>query len=129
MDLDTYKLWKQTPPEQRGPLTADLPVTPGELQTYVKAKTLDLDFLTECLFSAVDLISASYHVEALPAAVYAGATKQVAGNLYRRRAADLERANLGDDPGSAPAMFRPALDPLTPVRPMLAPWKKGVGIA
>ena len=112
MGLDTYKLWKQTPPEQRGPLTADLPVTPGELQTYVKAKTLDLDFLTECLFSAVDLISASYHVEALPAAVYAGATKQVAGNLYRRRAADLERANLGDDPGSAPAMFRPALDPL-----------------
>ena len=104
-------------------------ITTEDLRLYVKAKTAEESFLVECLTAANALIAAQYKVATVPAALLDNATKQVAGNLYRRRAADLERANLGDEPGAAPAMFRPALDPLTPARPLLAPWKNSIGIA
>jgi len=104
-------------------------VTVEELRAYVKAKSADATFLTECLDTANALLSAKVLVEKVPASILANATKQVAGNIYARRASSLEHAQLGDGTDTSPFVFRPALDPLTPVWPMLAPWKKSVGIA
>jgi hypothetical protein len=53
---------------------------------------------------------------------------QVAGNLWARRAQSAQ-PGLGEGIESAPAYYRPALDPLTPARPILAPWLKGAGLA
>ncbi|WP_165544504.1 hypothetical protein [Schaalia vaccimaxillae] len=64
----------------------------------------------------------------MPDEIRRAATLEVGANLFNRRASSRDSAT-GVDADTAPAFFRPALDPLTPAWPLLAPYLRGTGIA
>lgn len=98
-----------------------------ELAAYVQAAPEDTEYVQQCLDAAEDIISRHVGAHKVPAQVRDTAVLEVAANLYQRRTSRRDITHFGDANGLAP-MSRPALDPLTPARPILAPWL-GVGIA
>lgn len=96
-------------------------------RAFTGAASSDLEYLSECLEAARARITCHVGDAAVPGPVLEQAIMQVAGNLWARRVGKQDLAAFSDGTLMAnPA--RPALDPLTPARLMLAPWL-GVGIA
>ncbi|SDU08335.1 hypothetical protein [Schaalia radingae] len=98
-----------------------------DLQQYVAAPASDQAFLELCTAQAESMVSRLVRRREVPQAARDAAQLEVAANLYQRRTARRDITNFSD--GTAmPLQIRPALDPLTPARPILAPYL-GVGIA
>lgn len=102
-------------------------VTAEQLKAYVQAIDADRDFLQSCVDSAATMVKRHCGARRVPAEILDTAVLEVAANLYQRRVARRDVANFGDA-GIVTPLSRPALDPLTPARPILAPFL-GVGIA
>ncbi|MHA6528544.1 hypothetical protein ACX3T8_13055, partial [Corynebacterium pyruviciproducens] len=81
-----------------------------------------------CIRDRTGTVERHIGTASVPEEVKDQAILQVAGNLWARRAQSAQ-PGLGEGIESAPAYYRPALDPLTPARPILAPWLKGAGLA
>lgn len=102
-------------------------VTVEALKKYVNAVNADTEFLQQCVDGATHRIDQFIGSRSVPDVVRDQAIQEVAANLYQRRVGRRDINNFGD-PGVVAPLSRPALDPLTPARPILKPWL-GVGIA
>lgn len=102
-------------------------ITWTDLQAYVAAPAEDQDYLDLCVKQAADMVKQHIRNRNVPESALDAATLEVAANLYQRRTSRRDVMNFSD--GTVmPAQIRPALDPLTPARPILKPYL-GVGIA
>lgn len=91
------------------------------LAEYVQAPPEDAGFIDQCEKAATDIVAARAAGAAIPEAVLAAATLEVAANLYNRRTSRRDLGVFGDAETAAPYQ-RPALDPFTPALPILRPY-------
>lgn len=98
-----------------------------DLKRYVKASDKDDEFVRSCLDAATDMISSHIGTASVPEEVRDQAILQTAANLFLRRTGRRDVTGF-TTPDAMPLTQRPALDPLTPARPLLKPYL-GVGIA
>lgn len=98
------------------------------LAAYVLADPADLDFVSSCLQTATQLVESKIGRASVPEGVKETAILEVGANLFHRRQSSRDSAT-GLDADTAPAFFRPALDPLTPAWPLLRPFLEGPAIA
>lgn len=97
-------------------------VSVTELARFVSAPPTDA-YLDECITEAVELVKklAGDRLPIIPGPVADRAVLEVAADLYHRRATRNGIAGFDDTEISA-APVRINRDPLTPARPILAPW-------
>ena len=93
----------------------------ARLAEYVQAPPEDAGFIDQCEKAATDIVAARTGGVAIPEAVLAAATLEVAANLYNRRTSRRDLGVFGDAETAAPYQ-RPALDPFTPALPILRPY-------
>ena len=93
----------------------------ARLAEYVQAPPEDAGFIDQCEKAATDIVAARAGGAAIPEAVLAAATLEVAANLYNRRTSRRDLGVFGDAETAAPYQ-RPALDPFTPALPILRPY-------
>lgn len=91
------------------------------LAEYVGADPRDAAFVAECDATAKQLVSRRVGTTAVPPAVRRQAELEVGANLVQRRrhsqgAPSFTDADMMESP------YRPALDPVTPAMPLLAPY-------
>lgn len=98
-----------------------------DLSKYVKASQNDTEFVKSCLNSAEHMIDKYIGPASVPEEVRDQAVLQTGANLFLRRAGRRDITGF-TTPEAAVMTQRPALDPLTPARPLLRPYL-GVGIA
>lgn len=101
--------------------------TLDQLRAFTGAAASDTEYLTACLAAATERVTRHVGAREVPGPVLDQAVLEVAGNLWQRRVGKQDLAAFGDGTLIA-SPARPALDPLTPARALLAPWL-GVGIA
>lgn len=94
----------------------------AELARFVSAPQED-PYLSECVTEATELVGklAGDRLPTIPGPVADRAILEVAADLYHRRATRNGIAGFDDTEISA-APVRINRDPLTPARPILAPW-------
>lgn len=97
------------------------------LAAYVLADPSDRGFVAQCVETATSLVDAKIARAAVPGEVRAAAILEVGANLFHRRQSSRDSAT-GIDADTGPSFFRPALDPMTPAWPLLAPYLTGPGI-
>jgi hypothetical protein len=103
-------------------------LTPEKVRTYVRAAQADSEFITDVTARASAMIDGYIGEATVPPEARAQAALEVAANLYHRRAT-VQDHSAPTSTEAATAFFRPALDPLTPARPILAPYLQRVGLA
>lgn len=99
----------------------------NQLRAFTGAAASDSEYLSACLEAATERVNRHIGNCQVPGPVLNQAILEVAGNLWQRRVGKQDLAAFGDGTLIA-SPTRPALDPLTPARALLAPWL-GVGIA
>ena len=102
-------------------------ITIAMLSSYVKASETDKEFVSSCLDAAEAMITEYIGTGTVPEQVRDQAVLQVASNIFLRRSGRRDITGF-TTPDAAVLTQRPALDPLTPARPLLRPYL-GVGIA
>lgn len=98
------------------------------LAAYVLADPSDFEHVGQCAQTATLLVDQKIAGVRIPEQIRRAAILEVGANLFNRRASARDSATAVDA-DTAPAFFRPALDPITPAWPLLAPYLKGTGIA
>lgn len=98
------------------------------LADYVLADPSDNEWVSQCAVSAQALVDSKIGGVPVPDEIRRSAILEVGANLFNRRSSSRD-SGTGVDADTSPAFFRPALDPLTPAWPILAPYLRGVGIA
>ncbi|WP_428639688.1 hypothetical protein [Schaalia sp.] len=98
------------------------------LAAYVLADPSDSEHVGACAQAATLLVDQKIASVRVPEEIRQAAILEVAANLFNRRASARDSATAVDA-DTAPAFFRPALDPMTPAWPLLAPYLTGPGIA
>ncbi|WP_165217245.1 hypothetical protein [Schaalia sp. ZJ1691] len=97
------------------------------LADYVRADPRDAAFVTECEQTASELVTRRVGGAAVPESVLHAAVMEVGANLFQRRISRTGQSSF-TDPETMGNPHLPALDPLTPAWPLLAPYL-GPGIA
>jgi len=97
------------------------------LAQYVGAPEGD-DYPAQCEQAARTLLSGLIGDQQVPDDVYQQALLEVGANLYQRREA-VTGTTAWDSEAVSSTPWRPARDPLTPARGILAPYLGHVGIA
>ena len=97
------------------------------LAQYVRAPERDMARVGELYDAALDMVERLTGDAAVPSTVREQAVLATGANLYARRTAQTDLSGY-DNGLLQPMPQRPALDPLTPARSMLAPYL-GPGIA
>lgn len=99
----------------------------ADLAQYVRAPERDMARVTEVYDAASDMVGRLVRDTTVPSAVKDQAVLATGANLYARRTSQTELGSYDNQLLQAVPQ-RPALDPLTPARAMLAPYL-GPGIA
>lgn len=97
------------------------------LAQYVRAPERDMARVGELYAAALDMVGRLVGTADVPAVVLEQAVLATGANLFARRTTQTELGGY-DNGLMQPVPQRPALDPLTPARNMLAPYL-GPGIA
>lgn len=98
-----------------------------DLAQYVRAADADMPRIRQLYDAATDMVGKLIGNSDVPAPVLDQAVLATGANLFARRTAQTELGGY-DNGLLQPIPQRPALDPLTPARNMLAPYL-GPGIA